>query len=264
MTPAVHAWKGPSAPNRYIGELRNLAVYNFGIYHWRQRVRRLVLGVFALVVGTIEARRGGLVRRVTSVGLVVVGLRTAGRPVRKLAASPPWSLDPEKYDALAGVLPLGTANHVLDIGCGTGRSLVGLAPAIRPTATVIGLDVFDDRVILGNGPTLARRNATRAGLAMTPIRGDAADLPISDDTVDVVTVCRVLHDLPEQDARRALAEARRVLSPDGTLGVLELPIPHDEGADPERYWSDLLNDAGFTVTECRVLDGEYFILVATP
>jgi len=243
---------------------RLLLRYYFGIYHWRRRARRLVLGTCVLVIGALGVRRGGPVRRATAVGLLVLGLQTAGPPAYRLAASPPWSLESEKYAALAEVLPLGTADYVLDIGCGTGRSLVGLAPAIRPDATVIGLDVFDDRVILGNGPALARRNATRAGLMVTPIRGDAADLPIADGTVDLVTVCRVLHDLSKADARRTLAEAHRALSPDGTLGVLELPIPHEEGADPERYWRDILDDAGFTVTDSRVFEGEYFVLAASP
>lgn len=238
--------------------------YNFGVYHWRRRAWRLALGAFALTAGAIGVRRGGAVRRATAAGLLLAGVRTVGPPASRLAASPPWSLDREKYAALADVLPLDSADRVLDVGCGTGRSLVGLAPAIRSDATVVGLDVFDDRVILGNGPALARRNAARAGATAAPVRGDATALPVADGSVDVATVCRVLHDLAEADARRALAEARRVLIPDGTLGVLELPIPHDDGTDPERYWRDLLTDAGFAVTERRVLDGVYFVFAATP
>jgi ubiquinone/menaquinone biosynthesis C-methylase UbiE len=172
--------------------------------------------------------------------------------------------DTQKYEALASVLPLSSADRVVDVGCGTGRSLVGLVPAVGDAATVVALDVFDDRVILGNGPELARRNAAAAGHRVAPVRGDAATLPVASDSVDVVTACRVLHDLPETDARAALDEARRALAPDGTLGVLELPIPHDEGVDPAEYWPDLIADAGFTVSEQRTLDDEYFLVVARP
>lgn len=239
-------------------------MYNFGIYHWRRRAVRLAVGAAVLAVGAVGVRRGGRLRRATGLALLAAGGMTAGRSARKLVTSPPWSVSVEKYHALAEVVPLGAADVVLDVGCGTGRSLVGLAPAIRSDATVLGLDVFDDRVILGNGPALARRNAARAGMTVTPVRGDAARLPFADGTVDAVTLCRVLHDLPKEEARRALVETRRVLGSDGTVGVLELPFPHDDDVEPARYWRELVEDAGFTVTDERTLDGDYFVLAATP
>lgn len=129
-----------------------------------------------------------------------------------------------KYRALREAVPYADAERALDVGCGTGRSLVGLAPAVPDTCRLVGLDVFDNRVILGNGPALARRNAAVAGL-----------------------------------------EANRVLSPDGTLGVPELPIPHDSEAAPLDYWEGLVADAGFTVEEAREVEaGGYFLIVASP
>lgn len=241
-------------------------MYNFGVYHWRRRLQRLLVASLAVVFGGVAWRqnRDRWFGQMLAVASLTWGLVASGRTIRTLLSPPPWHVDRTKYEALAAMLPLETADTVVDVGCGTGRSLVGLAPAIADDATVVALDVYDDRVILGNGPALARRNALEAGQSVVPVRGDAAALPVRDDSVDVLTACRVLHDLPESDARAALRDAHRVLGPEGQLGVLELSIPHDEGADPATYWRELLADAGFTVTEQRTVGTDYHLLAATP
>jgi ubiquinone/menaquinone biosynthesis C-methylase UbiE len=241
-------------------------MYNFGVYHWRRRLQRLFVAFLAVVFGSVAWRRGHgrWVGRMFAIVTLTWGLLTGTGTIRTLLNPPPWHVDRSKYEALATVLPLETADTVVDVGCGTGRSLVGLAPAIAADATVVALDVYDDRIILGNGPALARRNALEAGQSVVPVRGDAAALPVRDDAVDVLTACRVLHDLPKSAARAALRDAHRALAPDGSLGVLELSIPHDEGADPATYWRELLTDAGFTVTEQQTVGTDYHVLAATP
>ncbi|MFC7156753.1 class I SAM-dependent methyltransferase [Halomarina halobia] len=242
--------------------------YYFGVYHWRRRLRAIGLGALAVAVGaSLAAGSRSRLRRLLAAALALWGAGTGWRAASKLARPPPWRLDRGKYEAFAAELPLDSADRVLDVGCGTGRSLVGMAPALDPDATVVGLDVFDDRVILGNGPALAARNAARDGLDAAVVRGDAARLPVADGSVDVVTACRVLHDLPAPAARRALAEAHRACADDGTLGVLELPITHDGSADPATYWRERVAEAGFTVTTVTELErerGRYVVVVAEP
>lgn len=240
-------------------------VYYFGLYHWRRRFRRLGIALALVAVGVLTWRRGGRRSRVAGALLVALGVKRGYGPLHSVLSPPPWQPDTWKYRDVREAMPYDDAERALDVGCGTGRSLVGLAPAVPDTCRLLGLDVFDDRVILGNGPKLARRNAEGAGLDVEILAGDAARLPIGDDTQDVVTACRMLHDLPRDAAESALAEARRVLGPEGTLGVLELPIPHDSDADPLAYWTELIEDAGFTVEEAREVEGGgYFLLVATP
>ena len=90
------------------------------------------------------------------------------------------------------------------------------------------------------------------------------------DSQDAVTACRVLHDLPTTEVGPALREAHRVCTPQGTLGVLELPIiPEDTTAAPEEYWPDRVSRVGFTVTEVERVPREgraepYVLIVATP
>jgi SAM-dependent methyltransferase len=238
-------------------------VFYFGLYHWRVRFRRGLVGALVAALGLVGLRCEHSFARVVGAGLFVLGCHRSVGTLRSLLSPPPWHVERWKYEELAATLPLDSAGTVVDVGCGTGRSLVGLAPSVAKGATVVALDVFDDRVILGNSPALARHNAARAGTAVDPVRGDAVALPLRDGSVDVLTACRVLHDLPREDAGRALSEARRVLSLDGVLGVLELPIPHEDGADPGPYWHDLVTAAGFEVDEERDVDG-YFVVRATP
>ncbi len=244
--------------------------YYFGIYHWRRRLRTLgralaMIVVAAVVWRLVESRSVRALAIVAAIGPAVNAIDA----VERLTTPPPWAFDREKYAALGSSLPYDDAERALDVGCGTGRSLVGLAPFVPDGCDLLGIDVFDDRVILGNGPELARENAMAAGLDADLAVGDAARLPVEADTVDVATACRVLHDLPVEDAQAAVRELRRVLGADGTLGVLELPVTHDGTSDPVEYWQGLLADGGFDVREVRPVRDEegalrYVVLIAEP
>lgn len=247
--------------------------YYFGVYHWRRRFRSLALAAVAIAVAAVVGSRTRSRSRRAAASLVASVAAVRGfRTLRQLVGPTPWSLERAKYDALASRLPLDRADRVLDVGCGTGRSLVGIAPHVPDGTDVVGLDVFDDRVILGNGPRLARRNADRAGIDVEPVAGDAATLPLRDSSVDVATACRVLHDLPASSAEDALSELRRVCTADATVGVLELPLVPDDVAgdpDPEAYWVDRVLEAGFEIETLERLElagrtEPYIVIVARP
>lgn len=242
--------------------------YNFGVYHWRRRFRSVLSVLGALFVSGLlwyRLRRLRVIAIPITLGAVIRGKKVA----RRLLSPPPWTVKRYKYDSLAARLPLERANSILDIGCGTGRSLVGLAPHVPDSCRMIGLDVFDNRVILGNAPALAQKNARNAGIDATPVAGDAARLPLATDSHDVITACRVLHDLPTADIDRTLREAHRVCRSDGVFGILELPITPDNADDPAAYWRDRVSEAGFDIKTFERLqrkqsDGQYVLIVATP
>lgn len=246
-------------------------MYYFGLYHWRSRFRSILVGCCSLLAVALLGRVTPSRRvRLLAAAISLPALARASRAGSKLLSPPPWALEREKYDALATELPLEDSRTILDIGCGTGRSLVGLAAHLPEGSSVVGLDVFDNRIILGNAPLLARGNARNAGIDVTPIRGDAARLPLAAGSQGVVTACRVLHDLPDGNAERALREARRVCRSTGVLGVLELPItPAGVEADPEAYWRERVEEAGFSIQRVRRVErkggGEpYIVFVAEP
>jgi SAM-dependent methyltransferase len=127
------------------------------------------------------------------------------------------------------MLRIGPGACVLDIGCGTGLSLPGLARAVAPTGSVTGLD---------HAPALldeARQRVDESGIgAMVQFDvGDAQALPYADDSFDAAHISRVLIHLT--DPAGALREACRVVRSGGWVVAIEpdfdgLRIDH---VDPE-------------------------------
>ncbi len=91
------------------------------------------------------------------------------------------------------------------------------------------------------------------------LRGDATNLPLADDSLDLVIAFDVLEHLQDDDA--AVAEVRRVLRPGGTYLVAVPADPrlwssHDVAVDHVRRYTreglvDLLDRGGFEVADVR-------------
>lgn len=110
-------------------------------------------------------------------------------------------------EALAGA----PGPELLDVGGGTGNYALALRDhGFRPR--VLDLDTG-----------MLSRAATK-GLATA--RADATALPCEDASADAVTLVSMLHHVPEWP--RALAEAQRVLRPDGRLAVMLWAREHIE------------------------------------
>lgn len=101
--------------------------------------------------------------------------------------------------------------RVLEIGFGTGLSL----PHYPDITELVGLEP---------DPHMRRRahariRATEPSFPVDLVAGTAEDLPFPDDAFDTVAVFLTLCTV--EDPRRALREARRVLTADGKLLMLE-------------------------------------------
>jgi SAM-dependent methyltransferase len=95
-------------------------------------------------------------------------------------------------------LPKGAS--VVDVGCGTGRAAAELAEC---DARPVGVDRSEEMI------AEARRRWPQLDLRV----GDAYRLPLADASVGGYRADKVFHELADPD--RALAEAARVLAPDG-------------------------------------------------
>ena len=115
------------------------------------------------------------------------------------------------HRAVLDALP--TPGPLLDLCCGTGL-LTGLAAASGLPA--VGVDL---------SPAMLAR-ARRAHPAVRFIRADAARLPFPDAAFAAVTVCFALHEKPLPTAQALLAEALRVLAPQGALLVADYRGPN--------------------------------------
>lgn len=102
--------------------------------------------------------------------------------------------------------------RLLDVGCGTGRTLHQLSVA-HPTLRLYGADLSPAYV-----RTARRRLDDVAELTLAVENGEA--LPWADATFDVVTSVYLFHELPRNARRNVVREMLRVVKPGG-LVVLE-------------------------------------------
>jgi ubiquinone/menaquinone biosynthesis C-methylase UbiE len=117
-------------------------------------------------------------------------------------------------DVAATAPPGGT---VLDAGCGSGRLALEIARR-RPDLRVHGVDLEQGMV------DVATRHAERASLAdrVAFTVADLADLPLPDDSADLIVSTASLHHWV--DVRPVLASLDRVLRPDGRLWIYDLRL----------------------------------------
>ncbi|MEM7224205.1 MAG: metalloregulator ArsR/SmtB family transcription factor [Pseudomonadota bacterium] len=100
---------------------------------------------------------------------------------------------------------------LLDIGTGTGRLLELFGPRVEQA---VGIDLSREML------TVARANLEKAGLRNCKVReGNMYQLPLADRSFDAVTLHQVLHYADEPE--RAIAEAARVLRPEGRLVLID-------------------------------------------
>ncbi|MCY3978069.1 MAG: class I SAM-dependent methyltransferase [Chloroflexi bacterium] len=135
---------------------------------------------------------------------------------------------------------------ILDVATGTGRLPVIMARNAKFAGHVIGLDASRRMLKLARKKVSAERFEQFISLT----RGDAQDLPFSDDSFDVVTCLEALEFLPDQHA--ALVEMIRVLRPGG---LLLASVRIDTRWMPNRTWSEARMRrelAGLNMRDARV------------
>jgi ubiquinone/menaquinone biosynthesis C-methylase UbiE len=109
--------------------------------------------------------------------------------------------------------------RLLDVACGTGRTLKQLAAA-HPDLRYYGVDLSPYYV-----QEARRILAEVADLSLLVENAEA--LPFVDGYFDVVTSVYLFHELPVNARRRVLAEAHRVLRPGGLLVIEDSAQPSD-------------------------------------
>lgn len=120
----------------------------------------------------------------------------------------------------------------LDVGGGTAANVERLAPRLPHLGRVLVLDLADSLLAVA-----ARRRRRAAWRNVELLKADAAQLPLPDSSVDVVTFSYSLTMIPDWFA--ALDEAARVLRPGGRIGVVDFYVSrkHARPGHARHPWS---------------------------
>lgn len=122
----------------------------------------------------------------------------------------------EKFMEVAKLVQAGGAKKVLDFGCGPGSFLAVLGEAV-PGVDATGVDIASPQIDFA-----VKNIATKfpGNIRFQLLNGEK--LPYPDATFDAVTCIEVIEHIHPFLAAKILAEARRVLKPEGTF-ILTTP-----------------------------------------
>jgi arsenite methyltransferase len=186
-------------------------------------------------------------------GAALYGDEAAGAPTASVEASLGCGVP-------TAVADLHEGETVLDLGSGAGADVLISARRVGPTGRAIGLDMTDEML------AVAHRNAAEAGVDNVEfVKGHIEDIPLPDDSVDVVISNCVIN--LSADKARVLRETARVLRPGGRFAVSDVIADPDmdaatradmvqwtgcvAGALTEREFTDALTAAGLVDIEIR-------------
>ncbi len=200
-----------------------------------------------------------------------VGLCCTTTPVWQLPGlSIPKKMLEMNYGCGSTVNPMDLVNDptILYVGVGGGMELLQFSYFSRRKGGVIGLDVVDEMIDACNENMVqAEEENEWFDKSFIDVRkGDALNLPIEDNSVDVAAQNCLFNIFSHEDLKKALEEMYRVLKPHGRL-VLSDPVAEkmpenlklDErlralclsGSLPLKEYIKMITDVGFGTVEIR-------------
>jgi ubiquinone/menaquinone biosynthesis C-methylase UbiE len=120
--------------------------------------------------------------------------------------------DTRQFLVDAAQLENKSAPSILDICCGTGSVVLAFGEHC-PDALVVGYDFSHGM--------LRKAQEKNVDIRAVFVEGDAAELPFSDNSFDIVSCSHALYELKGQAREKGLWEMKRVIHPDGVVLLME-------------------------------------------
>jgi demethylmenaquinone methyltransferase/2-methoxy-6-polyprenyl-1,4-benzoquinol methylase len=118
------------------------------------------------------------------------------------------------------LLKLTSGERVLEIGFGTGNSIINMAESVGPTGRVYGIDVSRGMLEVAQAKIADKGLSNRVEL----LTGDARDLPYEDESFNASFASFTLELFPLNDIPVVLAQVRRVLQKGGRICVVSMAL----------------------------------------
>lgn len=167
------------------------------------------------------------------------------------------SLPPETMslwmEVLRSSVPVDAIQNVLDLGCGTGR----FTGALAQTFDCKAWGIEPSAAMLEVAKSLGHPNVEWK-------QGAADDIPLEDESVDLVFMSQVFHHL--SDPQRAVKEIARVLTPAGFMALRNGTREHNEELEWLRFFPEAFMIEQERTPYARELDEavtrEHFVTVS--
>jgi cyclopropane fatty-acyl-phospholipid synthase-like methyltransferase len=188
----------------------------------------LVFGVFAVCLGLLFGFIAGGFSPLSAMLFIsglVMALIVAGVLMIRSSKAGKYITRERVFD----LLELKGNERVLDVGCGRGLFLNGIARRLTQ-GTATGIDLWKQDVQSGNTTNDALKNAEREGVRdRVSIRtADMRELPFDDGAFDVVVSNLAVHKLPsEQDRVKAIHEIARMVPEGGKIAIVDFRYIQD-------------------------------------
>ncbi len=169
----------------------------------------------------------------------------------------------EQADALIPLLGLGPDSDFIELGAGTGWPGIYIARTCGCTVTLVDLQEIGLQIALKRAAEENFADRVSAEVA------DAADLPFPERSFDAIGHSDLLCCLIRK--RTVLQQSRRIIRDDGTMAFTVISIAPRLGCsdydralenapefiEAEENYRVLLEETGWSVTECQDLTDEY-------